>query len=994
MDSPLNPKGKKQKESNTKTLTEKNSNEDIKNTQFYLITLEDSNGEHQQIRIFRNSDAAEIAFNFCKENNLDYKSMKYIKKNIQKIIEGFDEPNHKLFFLDNSYSSIQEVDEENLVSENTLIDNEINKEKNGNKNRIKEIKFNNFNNNDNDKDREKKFNFINNIFDDNYNIKPEKDNEINNNQIYLEENKESEIDEINNNIDNNINNGMKYKNKNLNIPENNIELTIKSNNKQNNKEKKNDISNKDELNFIITEHFNTDNLNYEKHINQVRYLNTCKNQREKRQELNLFNNIQREDKSKNYLKFDFNSIKAKMKNIKIKNSVLNVKKRSNKENINYDKKTYTSNNILNNNIENNNNMNINNMNNSNLMKQPLFIDKNINYKKNEIINENILLDKYIKNVNKIQNSKIKSNNLNNSKKEEKIKPNKTPTKSNKSNIKNNKKENLLQKSKRYNNTIFFHKPNILNTDITQSKSIKEYDINNSFKSKEKQYNHSTRLTPKKTNIFIHKKENSNPKSIFKAKKEKIVKLRNTLQTNKERFSKILSNIFTQNFNQSNINKIVQNCYNQIQDKTSKLKNIIKNKIRKRKNSCMLQEHSFELFKSNDTSRSNLDKPMKRMETETNNNRSKKIFEMRKGLNKVFNNFFEHKNNNNILNTNYIINKRCRIINNKKKKSMSMSLTRHSSNNKKQYKSKKNSLELNITNTYFNNTHDILKEKEYRRPLTNKNSGVIYSNNKKKEINIINNNKNKEKNNYFNSPNQLMINNYNTNIKNYHVLNTINSYQTRKSIIEVKNKARNTTSSQKKFNKNGILNNSDSYSLLINNEKSKGNNDYSLNVLDQYYTINNTINITNNNSLMDNYQNKEKYKQDDKAFSLIKKIYKLLDKDNIGIIILNLKQKLNDIFLYNNLILNREQEKLLEKMFEVLFEIQKKNNNNFELDEYKVLINEKSFLKNMKQIYMNKLNSNERNMFLSIDNNNSDLTKKQIILDKIKQKHFLNKFKNT
>ena len=44
--------------------------------------------------------------------------------------------------------------------------------------------------------------------------------------------------------------------------------------------------------------------------------------------------------------------------------------------------------------------------------------------------------------------------------------------------------------------------------------------------------------------------------------------------------------------------------------------------------------------------------------------------------------------------------------------------------------------------------------------------------------------------------------------------------------------------------------------------------------------------------------------------------------------------------------------------------------------------------------MNKLNSNERNIFLSIDNNNNDLAKKKIILDKIKQKNFLNKYKNT
>ena len=96
------------------------NNKNSEDTQFYLITLEDNNGEHQQIRIFKNSDPSEIAFNFCKENNLDFKSMKYIKKNIQKIIEQFDEPNHKLFFLDNSYSSIQEVDEENLGSESTI----------------------------------------------------------------------------------------------------------------------------------------------------------------------------------------------------------------------------------------------------------------------------------------------------------------------------------------------------------------------------------------------------------------------------------------------------------------------------------------------------------------------------------------------------------------------------------------------------------------------------------------------------------------------------------------------------------------------------------------------------------------------------------------------------------------------------------------------------------------------------------------------------------
>ena len=174
------------KNNENKSMQSKNSHSNIKKeeknkqseeTQFYLITLEDNNGEHQQIKIFKNSDPSEIAFNFCKENNLDFKSMKYIKKNIQKIIEQFDEPNHKLFFLDNSYSSIQEVDEENFGSENTnksknsfIINENNNKEKNKNKDRnincviiednidIKESK----NEEPNSKEEEKINNIINN----------------------------------------------------------------------------------------------------------------------------------------------------------------------------------------------------------------------------------------------------------------------------------------------------------------------------------------------------------------------------------------------------------------------------------------------------------------------------------------------------------------------------------------------------------------------------------------------------------------------------------------------------------------------------------------------------------------------------------------------------------------------------------------------------------------------------------------------------------------
>ena len=57
---------------------------------FYLMTLEDNNGECKQIKIYQDSDPFELSYNFCKENNLDFESMKYVKKNIKEIIKKFN----------------------------------------------------------------------------------------------------------------------------------------------------------------------------------------------------------------------------------------------------------------------------------------------------------------------------------------------------------------------------------------------------------------------------------------------------------------------------------------------------------------------------------------------------------------------------------------------------------------------------------------------------------------------------------------------------------------------------------------------------------------------------------------------------------------------------------------------------------------------------------------------------------------------------------------
>ena len=117
------------KEIKIENSTEKDDNNELKNNEldnnysekrFFLMTLEDNFGQFQQLKIFKNSDPSELAFNFCKENNLDFNSMKFIKKSVKEIIKKFDESKQNTDFLNGCNSSIQEVDEENIVTEGTL----------------------------------------------------------------------------------------------------------------------------------------------------------------------------------------------------------------------------------------------------------------------------------------------------------------------------------------------------------------------------------------------------------------------------------------------------------------------------------------------------------------------------------------------------------------------------------------------------------------------------------------------------------------------------------------------------------------------------------------------------------------------------------------------------------------------------------------------------------------------------------------------------------
>jgi hypothetical protein len=93
------------------------------------MTLEDNMGKCQQIKIYQNSNPSELAYYFCKENNLDFTSMKYIKSNIKSIVKKFNEPQQKTLLYNNSNNSIkEEEDEDDYLTEGTVRSNEKQKE--------------------------------------------------------------------------------------------------------------------------------------------------------------------------------------------------------------------------------------------------------------------------------------------------------------------------------------------------------------------------------------------------------------------------------------------------------------------------------------------------------------------------------------------------------------------------------------------------------------------------------------------------------------------------------------------------------------------------------------------------------------------------------------------------------------------------------------------------------------------------------------------------
>ena len=103
-----------------KFLPNKKNKNLIKEEPIYVMTIELDQGKSGNLPIFLNSNPEELSFNFCKQYNLDYSSMDFLKNQIIKFKNEFIN-NDNIFFT----PTIEEVDEESTRQVNN---NKLNKE--------------------------------------------------------------------------------------------------------------------------------------------------------------------------------------------------------------------------------------------------------------------------------------------------------------------------------------------------------------------------------------------------------------------------------------------------------------------------------------------------------------------------------------------------------------------------------------------------------------------------------------------------------------------------------------------------------------------------------------------------------------------------------------------------------------------------------------------------------------------------------------------------
>ena len=398
---------------NTENKNEENIDEPI-----YVMTLALEHGKSEKIEIYENSDPAQLAYNFCSKNNLDFTALDYLKEQITNLLESYAKNENEEEFEKNIEQTGENFEENDNNNEDINIP-EIEEVQESQEFNITE------NNKENTKNSKKNENEIlnNEIIgeinvDELQNSKKNSNNKNERNKIDIKEDLNNEKDEIfNENISNNenkdnfkmTNNNVHNDDLNLNINKNetneniNEEYLVEINdkfeeNKQNenldNKEmyltNSNNKNIKNKRNYKINEDIIIGMGDYD--INDNKSINKSENIDESNDLYKIKNyniNILEENKnnSNNDQKYDENNLYLRPVSKKISEQILT-------NNFNQETKTntYTNNNIIQNEEEENNNIytpkNIqyiykNNTSKINYIKKetPENTEKNFNYKK-------------------------------------------------------------------------------------------------------------------------------------------------------------------------------------------------------------------------------------------------------------------------------------------------------------------------------------------------------------------------------------------------------------------------------------------------------------------------------------------------------------------------------------------------------------------------------------------------------------------------------------
>ena len=324
---------------------------------FFLMTLEDNTGKCQEIKIYQNTNPSELAYNFCKENNLDFCSMKYIKSNIKSIIKKFNEPQQKALRYNNSNNSIkEEEDEDDYLTEGTMRSNENQKNQENNEEQNNESDIQNDENDENEENEENEDN--NNQENDNnneeiINISNNSENKnLNNSKKNEDLNNSKKIEDLDNSKKKEDSDNSKKKEDSDNSNKNgDSDNSKKKEDLDNSKKEDLDKEKKDENNLQINNYVNSESTDTEKNKQSTKSNNDKVS--------NSSDNFNSYIKSKNNIgKFPIKINQISPKQIEINENVQKIINNTNKSSKDFD----NSNNVNSLNVEKNSNISKSNYN--------------------------------------------------------------------------------------------------------------------------------------------------------------------------------------------------------------------------------------------------------------------------------------------------------------------------------------------------------------------------------------------------------------------------------------------------------------------------------------------------------------------------------------------------------------------------------------------------------------------------------------------------------